>query len=112
MTTIVNFVCGMIIFLSEFMVATNFKRKQIPFYFFIREFYPCFIDGNCPRNMCKVRWKLRLQNSLSPKQKFDDFDKNGIRQGCIFDNTRFKFSEEARLNVHTRGKDAKDVERI
>ncbi|RHN66175.1 putative Late nodulin [Medicago truncatula] len=54
MTTIVNFVCGMIIFLSEFMVATNFKRKQIPFYFFIREFYPCFIDGNCPRNMCKV----------------------------------------------------------
>jgi len=48
------FVCCMIIFLSQFMVGTNFERKQISFYFFITDYYPCFVNDHCPRDMCKV----------------------------------------------------------
>ena len=35
MSTIVNFVCSIIIYLFQFTVETNFERKQISFYFLI-----------------------------------------------------------------------------
>jgi len=54
MSTIVNFICSMIIFLYQFMAATTFERKQIPFAFFVKEIYPCITDYDCPSDLCKA----------------------------------------------------------
>lgn len=54
MSTIVNYVCSMmIICLFQFTVATNFERKQISFSFFMKEYWPCVTDDDCPSDLCK-----------------------------------------------------------
>jgi len=54
MSTIVNYVCSIIIiYLFQFMVATNFERKQISFSFFLTEYWPCVSDDDCPNDLCK-----------------------------------------------------------
>lgn len=59
MSTIVIYVCSMmIICLFQFTVATNFERKQISFSFFMKEYWPCVTDDDCPGDLCKKIYQI------------------------------------------------------